>query len=78
MWAVMSRFGHETLPDDLNGPNVHRLENVMTMAPNVHTLFDQLMIWLTATVRQFDHVIWKLSHIVMLIKGKRTSINSKE
>ena len=54
MWELMRRFGYETLPDDLTGPKVHRLENVMTMDPSVHSLYDQLMIWLTATVRQFD------------------------
>ena len=54
MWAVMCRFGHDTLPDDLNGPKVHRLENVMTMVPGAHRRFDQLAIWLVATVRQFN------------------------
>jgi hypothetical protein len=29
----IQRFGYGTLPDELNGFNVHRLENVMTMAP---------------------------------------------
>lgn len=53
MWAIMSRFGYKTLPEDLNGPKVHRLENVMTMEIRFHYLFDQLMIWLTETVRRF-------------------------
>jgi hypothetical protein len=51
MWAVLNRFGHEELPDELNGAKVHRLENVMTMAPGVHTIFDQLKVWFVPTVR---------------------------
>jgi hypothetical protein len=42
MWAVSNRFGHKELPDELNGSKVHRLENVMTMVPGFHTIFDQL------------------------------------
>jgi len=51
MWAIMRRFGHEKLPDELNGSRVHRLENVMTLAPTFHMHFDQLKIWFVATVR---------------------------
>ncbi|KIM47226.1 hypothetical protein M413DRAFT_64063 [Hebeloma cylindrosporum] len=49
MWAVMERFGYDTLPDDLNGSKIHRLENVMTLASDVHHYFDQLSIWFAAT-----------------------------
>ena len=51
MWAVMVRFGYTQLPDDLNGSNVHRLENVMTVVPGFHLAFDWLKVWLVATVR---------------------------
>jgi hypothetical protein len=50
MWAVMQRFGYQSLPVQLNGPKVHRLENVMTLASDLHTQFDQLRIWFVATV----------------------------
>jgi len=49
MWAVMSRFGHEELPAELNGSNIHRLENVMTLVLPFHVDFDQLMVWFVAT-----------------------------
>jgi len=49
MWAVMVRFGYTKLPDDLNGSNVHRLENVMTVVPVFHLFFDQLKVWFVAT-----------------------------
>ena len=47
----MKCFGYEALPEELNGAKVHRLENVMTLAPELHTQFDQLEIWFVATVR---------------------------
>jgi len=50
MWAVMRRFGHDQLPDDLNGDNVHRLENVMTMNTIHHGWFDSLGFWFEQTV----------------------------
>lgn len=49
MWAIMRRFGHDQLPDDLNGDNVHRLENVMTMNAIHHTWFDSLGFWFEET-----------------------------
>jgi len=52
MWAVMERFGYESLPQELNGPQIHRLENVMTLAPGCHLKFDQLRFWFVATVHQ--------------------------
>jgi hypothetical protein len=51
MWAVMTRFGHEKLPAELNGSKVHRLENVMTLVPGFHADFDQLTVWFVPTVR---------------------------
>jgi hypothetical protein len=50
MWAVMRHFGHENLPDALNGNLVHRLENVMTQSVSFHIEFDQLKVWFVATV----------------------------
>jgi len=50
MWAVMERFGYESLPQELNSPQIHRLENVMTLAPGCHSKFDQLRFWFSATV----------------------------
>ncbi|KDR83077.1 hypothetical protein GALMADRAFT_221057 [Galerina marginata CBS 339.88] len=49
MWALMERLGYTRLPEELNGPNIHRLENVMTAALEFHSDFDLLMVWLVAT-----------------------------
>ena len=50
MWAIMKQFGYNTLPEELNGCKVHRLENVMTMGAHFRNLFDELRFWLSATV----------------------------
>lgn len=47
--AVLKRFGYDI--ENLNGPKVHSLYNVMTMEKNVHDYFDRLEIWFEATVR---------------------------
>jgi len=57
MWAVMSRFGHESLPDELNGSKIHRLENVMTLDNGVHTLFDQLKLWFVSTTEENKYTL---------------------
>ncbi|KAF5310811.1 hypothetical protein D9619_008045 [Psilocybe cf. subviscida] len=49
MWATMSRFGYDSLPEDLNGDKVHRLENVLTLSHVIHGFFDSLEIWFVET-----------------------------
>jgi len=34
------------ITEELNGPNIHRLENILTMGIDLHTRFDSLLIWL--------------------------------
>jgi hypothetical protein len=36
--------------DSLNGCDIHRLENIITMDNNKHDMFDRLLIWFEATV----------------------------
>jgi hypothetical protein len=50
VWAVMERFGRVNGFLELNGPDIHRLENIMTMDLRVHGAFDCLDLWLEATV----------------------------
>ena len=50
MWAVMDRFGYTQIPFDLNGNNIHRLENVLTLDIGIHSLFDELKLWFEPTV----------------------------
>jgi hypothetical protein len=49
VWAILERFGQVSL-DDLNGRDIHRLENIITMDNNKHDMFDRLLIWFEATV----------------------------
>ncbi|KAF8573903.1 hypothetical protein K439DRAFT_1399426 [Ramaria rubella] len=48
-WAVMERMGGVLLPDELNGADVHRLENILTLEGGVHEMFDSLYLWFEAT-----------------------------
>lgn len=51
-WTVLSQFsGHDNLLDKLNGRNIRRLENVMTMRQDVKYLFDTFSFWFEPTVR---------------------------
>ena len=47
----MERFGQKNLPEELNGPKIHRLENVMTVACDFQIQFDNLRVWFVPTVR---------------------------
>lgn len=46
VWALLDCFGYHNLRQKLNGDNVRRLENVITMDPTVHYLLGTLRIWL--------------------------------
>ncbi|KZP22999.1 hypothetical protein FIBSPDRAFT_823867 [Athelia psychrophila] len=56
VWTIMERFGQVLGVDELNGPQIHRLENVMTMDVSFHQWFDSLVIWLeaTQTINQYN------------------------
>jgi hypothetical protein len=51
LWAVIDRFGGIKITEELNGADIHRIENVMTLVGDVHTKFDRLYIWFEETVR---------------------------
>ncbi|KAF9218890.1 hypothetical protein BS17DRAFT_790462 [Gyrodon lividus] len=40
VWVVTDRFGYNHLPSELNGANIHRLKNVLTLQFGMHELFD--------------------------------------
>jgi hypothetical protein len=69
----MMRFGYGTLPEDLNGSKVHRLENVMTLEKNMHESFDRLYIWFVKVVRSvFDYNYSGYANMIMHIRRTRT------
>jgi hypothetical protein len=46
----MARFG-ELLTEELDGTNIHRLENIITLASDKHEAFDKFHLWFEETVR---------------------------
>ncbi|KAF9230563.1 hypothetical protein BU15DRAFT_91086 [Melanogaster broomeanus] len=49
MWAVMTRFGYKYLPQELNGNNIHRLQNILTLNDTMHEQFNTLKLWFEPT-----------------------------
>jgi hypothetical protein len=45
VWAIVERFGGLII-DKLNGADIHRLQNIITIDINLHRKFDRLAIWL--------------------------------
>ena len=45
---MLNRFGYTTIEQELAGANIHRLENVLTLAHPLHTAFDHLYLWFDA------------------------------
>ena len=41
---------NELLVDELNGSDIHRLENGLTLDQNKHSFFNTLKLWLEETV----------------------------
>ena len=39
-------FSNPNIPVELNGNNIHRLENILTLSTELHAYFDDLYIWL--------------------------------
>ena len=47
-YAMLTRFGYPVIQEELGGPNIHRLENVLTLDKVVQDFFDQLHVWFEA------------------------------
>ncbi|KAG8897549.1 hypothetical protein FRB99_008067 [Tulasnella sp. 403] len=51
-WAAIERFGSvDVILEGLDGPGIHRLDNIMTLSIHVHDVFDSLGLW-------FEEVDW--------------------
>jgi len=48
VWTIMECFGYEDLPKKLNGTGIHSLDNIMTLEINIHSWFDELLLWFEA------------------------------
>ncbi|KAG7440302.1 uncharacterized protein BT62DRAFT_910813 [Guyanagaster necrorhizus] len=49
-WTIIKHFGFPNILKGLEGGNIHRLENILTLEYNLHFHFDNLTLWLEPTV----------------------------
>ncbi|KAF9474037.1 hypothetical protein BDN70DRAFT_936954 [Pholiota conissans] len=49
IWDIMNRFGYPNIYSELNGGNIHRLQNAITMCSDACDKFERLYLWLEAT-----------------------------
>ena len=45
MWAIIESFGIIDILAELDGANIHRLSNALTLNLDVHIAFDGLKLW---------------------------------
>ncbi|KZP12564.1 hypothetical protein FIBSPDRAFT_921823 [Athelia psychrophila] len=45
VWGIVNHFGGVWIENELNGNQLHRLSNVMTMTTDLRTWFDELRLW---------------------------------
>ncbi len=49
MYTILQLFGLTHILDEVNGNNIHRVENILTLCLHHHKQFDLLGLWLEAT-----------------------------
>lgn len=57
MYTMFKVFGYSHTFHELNGRNIHSLENILTLELNTHVQFDLLQLW-------FEHYT---SHVSLLM-----------
>ncbi|KAI9437453.1 hypothetical protein H4582DRAFT_277290 [Lactarius indigo] len=70
MWAILSCFGYEDLPDRLKGSEIHGLDNVMTLDLFHHHWFDRLDLWFEAVEGSPNTYTIKATDTVYLVSCK--------
>ena len=48
MWGIVHGFSGINALEELDGPNIHRLSNGLTMGVDLHYAFDDLGLWFEA------------------------------
>ncbi|KDQ61386.1 hypothetical protein JAAARDRAFT_190164 [Jaapia argillacea MUCL 33604] len=66
VWTVMERFGQVYGEEELDGSNIHRLENVMTLNPDLYEFFDTLHMWLEPTDKPNQYKITATSDVFLI------------
>ncbi|KAF4622953.1 hypothetical protein D9613_001636 [Agrocybe pediades] len=62
LWTFLRQFGYSEVPEQLDGANIHRLENVMTLRMELHYYFDTLNLWFVAMPGKPNQYTVKTSH----------------
>ncbi|KAE9392431.1 hypothetical protein BT96DRAFT_887996 [Gymnopus androsaceus JB14] len=68
-WTILEKFGYPKFSEELNGPGIHRLDNVMTLDHNAHDPFDELALWLEAVDGVPNTYKIQTSYTPEMIKG---------
>ncbi|KAF4609700.1 hypothetical protein D9613_012064 [Agrocybe pediades] len=77
LYTVLERFGYTTLSEELEGEKIHRLENVMTLDPALHTFFNMLELWFVATGESNQYTIRSIYGTELKYEGKEVTLESK-
>ncbi|TFY66796.1 hypothetical protein EVG20_g4297 [Dentipellis fragilis] len=48
VWTVMDMFGYGSIQEELTSNHIHRLENILTLSQDLHSVFDMLLLWFEA------------------------------
>ncbi|KAH9829044.1 uncharacterized protein C8Q71DRAFT_718745 [Rhodofomes roseus] len=59
VWTILQRFGYEDVYNELKadqkGTGIHRLNNILTLAPTIQGAFDDMELWLEAIPDKANH-----------------------
>ena len=47
-WTILDQLGYTPILEELQGANLHRLENILTLDVNLQMAFDRLTLWFEA------------------------------
>ncbi|KAF9474040.1 hypothetical protein BDN70DRAFT_866764, partial [Pholiota conissans] len=72
IWDIMNRFGYSHIHSELNGGNIHRLQNVITMCSDARDKFERLYLWLEATDTPNTYALQARDEMYFLKDYRRT------
>ena len=71
----MDQFGQSSFRHELDGANIHKLSNILTLDVSLHTNFDRLDLWLEADPVGLT-IIYQIMLISMPCRRKLTPTTS--
>lgn len=74
VWAVLERFGYTTLSEELDGKNIHRLDNILILDPVAHDHFDHLELWFEPVPGRKNTYYIKHSDVVYFHHNWKTEV----